>query len=63
MTKFVHIVQVHPVYSGIVQTHKVVDEQEFKTKELAEFFVKHYTEPTLKAVYYGCVNDATGELV
>jgi hypothetical protein len=63
MTKFVHIVQVHPVYNGILQTHKVVDEQEFETKELAEFFVKHYTEPTLKAVYLGCVNDETGELV
>jgi hypothetical protein len=63
MTKFVHIVYVHPVENGEPNLHKVKDEQEFETKELAEFFVRHYTEPTLKAVYYGCVNDATGELV
>jgi hypothetical protein len=65
MTKFVHIVQVHPVYNGILQTHKVKFEQEFPTKEEAVHWVNLFNYPAteLQAVYYGCVNDATGELV
>jgi ferritin len=68
MTKFVHIVQVHPVYNGIVQTHKVKHEAEAETKEEAEAFIKWYnteqcTDGTMMAVYLGCVNDETGELV
>jgi hypothetical protein len=65
MTKFVHIVQVHPVYDGILQTHKVKEEFEYETKEDAEAIVWHWnkTWTDAKAVYAGCVNDATGELV
>jgi hypothetical protein len=75
MTKFVHIIQVHPVYNGILQTHKVKAEREFETKEEALRWVEYYNTlgdnmrkqgavlPDQKAVYYGCVNDETGELV
>jgi hypothetical protein len=67
MTKFVHIVYVHPVYDGILQTHKVVLEKEFTTKQQADKFILLFNTPDIKlyveAVYYGCVNDETGELV
>jgi len=72
MTKFVHIVQVHPVYNGILQTHKVKREFEFNTKEEAEMFINRHNaqdgmglnpEEIYQAVYLGCVNDLTGELV
>jgi hypothetical protein len=65
MTKFVHIVQVHPVYNGILQTHKIKHEVEYDTKKDADAYIEtfnaQYTD--LRAVYYGCVNDETGELV
>ncbi len=75
MPKFFHIVQVHPVVNGIVQTHKVIREQEFETKRMADLYVESYNEGTREvgtrdgmdvervAVYLGCVNDETGELV
>jgi hypothetical protein len=77
MTKYVHIVQVHPVELGKPNLSKVKAEREFATVELANAFVKYYNHlgaqlrrdygakhvPNQKAVYYGCVNDATGELV
>jgi uncharacterized protein YciU (UPF0263 family) len=67
MTKFVHIVQVHPVYDGILQTHKVREEKEFGTKVEADDWIEYvnlkYKDDNLKAVYLGCVNDETGELV
>jgi uncharacterized damage-inducible protein DinB len=69
MPKFVHIVQVHPVYAGILQTHKVKTEFEFATQEAAEAYVRAYNKNfdagirEYKAVYLGCVDDATGELV
>lgn len=67
MTKFFHIVQIKPVYNGIVQTHKVVSEEEFNNKAHAELFIKAYndfqTDGEYVAVYVGCVNDETGELV
>jgi hypothetical protein len=70
MTKFVHIVQVHPVYDGILQTHKVKTEREFATKEAADAWIKIFNDeeekygPKLqvKAVYLGRVNHETGEL-
>ena len=67
MTKYVHIVQVHPVENSEPNLHKVNVEKEFDTKEQADWFVGYFngmmTEvlPS-KAVYYGRVNDATGEL-
>ena len=65
MTKFVHIVQVHPVELGEPNLHKVKMEQEFDTWEEAVHWVRlfNYPETDVKAVYLGCVNDATGELI
>ncbi len=65
MTKFVHIVQVHPVYDGIVQTHKVKTEFEFATQEAAEDAIELWNDSVTntKAVYLGGVNDETGELI
>jgi hypothetical protein len=65
MTKFVHIVQVHPVELGKPNLHKVLKEFEFETKEAAEDAVEVWNEVMTEnqAVYYGCVDDATGELV
>jgi hypothetical protein len=69
MTKFVHIVQVHPVELGEPNLHKVELEREFRLKEEAERWVELYNDNEKifgnedRAVYYGCVNDATGELV
>jgi hypothetical protein len=65
MTKFVHIVYVHPVEQGEPNLYKVKFEAEFDTVKQAEAFIEEHNAEitTLKAVYYGCVNDATGELV
>ncbi len=67
MTRYVHIVQVHPVYDGILQTHKVKQEFEFVTKAEAEDYIDAFNDAVqgfnYKAVYLGCVNDLTGELV
>jgi hypothetical protein len=69
MSQFVHIVQVHPVEQGEPNLHKVKAEREFNTKESAEAYVRAYNKNfdagirEHKAVYLGCVNDATGELV
>jgi hypothetical protein len=74
MPKLVHIVYVHPVENGWANLYKVLAEQEFDTKEEAEnYVIKYNTEyagvrfgnknPYRSAVYYGCVNDETGELV
>ncbi len=66
VTKYFHIVQVHPVYDGIVQTHKVKLEKEFETKEEAEEYIVGFDliyKGEYRAVYLGCVNDETGELV
>ena len=73
MTKYVHIVQVHPVELGEPNLSKVVREIEFDGpagKEAAERYVELYNahpEPDrhngpTRAVYLGRVNDATGEL-
>ena len=68
MTKYVHIVQVHPVENGKVNLSKVKEEKEFGTKVDADFAVFTYnqlvarTGHDLKAVYRGRVNDSTGEL-
>jgi hypothetical protein len=69
MTKFVHIVYVHPVENGLPNLHKVVMEQEFPNKEQADYFIELYEIMNKtahlgeQAVYLGCVNDETGELV
>jgi hypothetical protein len=69
MTKLVHIVYVHPVEQGEPNLHKVKAEREFNTKESADAYVLAYNKNfdagirEHKAVYLGCVNDVTGELV
>lgn len=73
MTKLVHIVYVHPVELGEPNLHKVLVELEWETKQEAEAWVNEYNtefagvrfgnkNPYRCAVYYGCVNDATGDL-
>ena len=70
MTKYVHIVQVHPVELGEPNLVKVVAENEFDNKADADQWIEVYNlnpkqdrhgYPT-KAVYLGRVNDTTGEL-
>jgi len=69
MTKYIHIVQVHPVELGEPNLHKVVLEKEFESHFNALNWVEirngraEQKGEALKAVYYGCVNDETGELV
>jgi hypothetical protein len=68
MPQFVHIVYVHPVENGEPNLHTVVMEQKCPTKEQADYFIELYEIMTKiahlseQAVYYGCVNDETGEL-
>ena len=65
MTKYVHIVQVHPVELGEPNLYKVKAEYEFPTLDMANDYIIQYnqfTEGNVKAVYLGRVNDATGEL-
>jgi len=69
MTKFVHIVQVHPVENGEPNTYKVKLEKEFGTREEADKYINEFNIVAdingveKRAVYLGCVNDETGELV
>jgi hypothetical protein len=70
MTKYVHIVQVHPIELGEPNLHKVKDEMEFETKTQADAWIKIFNDiektygpkVELKAVYLGRVNHETGEL-
>ena len=66
MTRYVHIVQVHPVENGEPNTYKVLMEREFDNKWKADNWITSFNEfagHAEKAVYLGCVNDETGELV
>jgi hypothetical protein len=70
MTTYKHIVQVHPVENGLPNLAKVTAEYECETKEEADCLIEIWNRsPTrgrkafAKAVYRGCVNDETGELV
>jgi len=69
MSQFVHIVYVHPVELGEPNLHKVKQEKEFEAVDAARNFEWNFNQDAtakgfaLKAVYYGCVNDETGELV
>ena len=64
MTKYVHIVQVHPVELGEPNLYKVKREEEFSDKNDAFAWMLDYNldHEHTKAVYLGRVNDATGEL-
>ena len=70
MTRYQHIVQVHPVEQGEPNLSKVVAENEFDTKADADQWIEVYNlnpkqdrhgYPT-RAVYCGRVNTETGEL-
>jgi len=69
MTRYFHIVQVHPVENGEPNLHKVTEEKEFESHFNAVNWVEirnlraEQKGEALKAVYLGCVNDTTGELV
>ncbi len=65
MTQFVHIVYVHPVEQGEPNLHKVKLEWEFDTVKQAEDAIQLWNDSVTntRAVYYGCVNDETGELI
>lgn len=65
MSKFYHIVQVHPIENGKINLYKVHAEWEFNTKEEADECINIYNKGALlhQAVYVGMVNDKTGELV
>jgi len=69
VTKFVHIVYVHPVENGLPNLYKVKHEAEFQFYGEADKYVKQQNRKfkkagdALQAVYYGCVDDNTGELV
>lgn len=67
MTKYVHIVQVHPVELGEPNLYKVKHEEEFKTlKEAERYYWRYNSDPEhagkTRAVYQGRVNAETGEL-
>jgi hypothetical protein len=70
MTKFKHIVQVHPVELGRPNLHKVKLEKEFDSAVEARTYIDRFNETACKianreivcAVYNGKVNVVTGEL-
>ena len=59
----VHNVQVHPIYSGHINDHKVLIEREFDTKQEAieyrDWFNREVTNRI--AVYQGAIDTETGE--
>ena len=60
----VHNVQVYPIHAGHVNDHKVMNEQEFATKEQALLYVSLYNNPTpygTIAFYTGAIDTETGE--
>lgn len=67
--RYTHIVQVHPVEQGEPNLYKVYEEHEFAEKEDALRFVQKFNlqeeefGDVERAVYRGCVNTETGELV
>ena len=59
----VYNVQVHPIYSGHINDHKVLIEREFDTKQEAieyrDWFNREVTNRI--AVYQGAIDTETGE--
>lgn len=69
MTKYVHVVQAHPVENGEPNLYKVEWEREFDTENEAKLWLGVYNFQAqivngndLEAVYRGRVNTETGEL-
>lgn len=69
MRKFSYIVQVHPVELYGPNLYKVKEEQEFATEHNALVYIAIRNQEferkgkKLMAVYVGCVDTETGELV
>ena len=61
--KIVYNVQVHPIYAGHINDHKVLIEREFDTKQEAieyrDWFNREVTNRI--AVYQGAIDTETGE--
>ena len=64
----VHNVQVYPIHAGHVNDHKVIREEEFKTREDALMWAGFYNQHCDKwnindfvAVYTGAIDTETGE--
>ena len=67
MTKFVHIVHIHPLELGEPNLDKVKHEEEFKTLKEAEIYHWKYNSAPdyagkTRAVYQGRINAETREL-
>ncbi len=66
MPKYVHIVQVHPVENGVINLSKINTEHEFDNMDAVNTFIldcnEYLNSAKVKAVYFGQVNDLTGEL-
>ena len=62
---YTHVVQVHPMENGEPNLHKVEKEFEYNDLESAEICIQHWNETAThtKAVYTGCVNNASGEWI
>ena len=60
----VYNVQVHPIYAGHINDHKVISEHEFSTEAQARAYVQRFNADTyglVIAVYQGAIDDETGE--
>jgi acyl-CoA thioesterase len=67
MTKFVHIVHIHPLELGEPNLYKVKHEEEFiRLKDAERYLWRYNSNPEhagqTRAVYQGRVNAETGEL-
>jgi hypothetical protein len=60
---YTHVVRIHPVENGEPNLHNVVKEFDYSELESAENCIEHWNETATytKAIYTGCVNNATGE--
>lgn len=60
----VYNVQMHPVYAGHVNDHKVLAEREFDTAKEATDYVKFFNNlgaHGVVAIYQGAIDTETGE--
>ena len=61
----VYNVQMHPVYAGHVNDHKVLAEREFDTAKEATDYVKFFNNlgahGAVAAIYNGAIDTETGE--
>lgn len=62
---YTHVVRIHTMENGELNLHKIVKEIEYSELESAENCIEHWNETAIhtKAIYLGCVNNATGDIV